>query len=217
MIGHFFVVERIPFFSFLLWIRQSRQAGAIGGAAGAGRGGALGGGDHVDGGGGGDGGLGGGLMERGGKPPVARNSSSTLPLVHSLPGSQNNSHLIMMEMKTIWLQWWGWWLRRVTTSRSLSPGSSRSLPSWQQWIFNNRSKRATPALLFLPHQRLLREVARPEVGLGNSFVRDQDNLHDERHDDRRDCWRNLFTVLHYERFDPSSLPVFRTTQTMIDY
>ena len=40
-------------------------------------------------------------MERGGKPPVARNSSSTLPLVHSLPGSQNNSNLIMMEMKTI--------------------------------------------------------------------------------------------------------------------
>ena len=37
-------------------------------------------------------------MERGGKPPVARNSSSTLPLVHSLPGSHNNSHLIMMEM-----------------------------------------------------------------------------------------------------------------------
>ena len=40
-------------------------------------------------------------MERGGKPPVARNSSSTLPLVHSLPGSQNNSNLIMMEMKTM--------------------------------------------------------------------------------------------------------------------
>ena len=97
IIRHFFF-ERIPFFSFLLWIRQSRQAGAIGGAAGARRGGALGGGDHVDGGGGGDGGLGGGLMERGGKPPVARNSSSTLPLVHSLPGSQNNFPL----------SWWRW-------------------------------------------------------------------------------------------------------------
>ena len=69
---------------------------AEGGVAGARRGGARGGGDHVD--GGGERGLGGGLMERGGKPPVARSSSSTLPLVHSLPGSQNNSHLIMMEM-----------------------------------------------------------------------------------------------------------------------
>ena len=41
-------------------------------------------------------------MERGGKPPVARNSSSTLPLVHSLPGSQNNFPLIVMEMRRIY-------------------------------------------------------------------------------------------------------------------
>ena len=103
-----------------------------------------------------------------------------------------------------WLQWWGWWWRRVTTSRSLSPGSSRSSPSWQQLIANNRSKRATPALLFLPHQRLLRELARPEVGLGNSFFGDQDNLHDEHHDDRRNCWRNLLTALHWLLFRVAS-------------
>ena len=63
-------------------------------------GGACGGGDHLD--GGGECGLGSGLMERGGKPPVAQNSSSTLPLVHSLPGSQNSFPLIVMEMRRIY-------------------------------------------------------------------------------------------------------------------